>query len=97
MANETSDFGHHKQILIVTRYFDDEINRSVETFVAIKRMTSVTIKYIFNMLRNFLILILKNWDSMIVVFFDGISTMWGNLNDVQNKYKEQNNEIMYVY
>lgn len=44
-----------------------------------------------------LIIILKNWDSVIAVCFDGVSTMWSNLNDVQMKYKEQNNEIMYVY
>lgn len=44
MANETSDFGHHEQISIVIWYFDDKINISVETFVAIKRRTSVTTK-----------------------------------------------------
>lgn len=38
MADETSDIGHHGQISIVIRYFDDDINmsRPVETFVSIK-------------------------------------------------------------
>jgi len=56
-ADETSDVGHHEQISIVVRYFYDNINRPVETFVSLKRMTSVTAESIFNTLCNFLILI----------------------------------------
>jgi len=42
MADETSDVGHCEQLSVVVRYFNQEINRPVETFVALKKMTSVT-------------------------------------------------------
>jgi len=97
MADETSDVGHHEQMSIVVRYFDDNVNRPVETFVSLKRMTSVTAESIFNTLCDFLILIKKNWESVIAVCFDGASTMAGSINGVQMRCKEQNNEIMYVH
>lgn len=42
MADETSDVGHCEQLSVVERYFNQEINRPLETFVALKKMTSVT-------------------------------------------------------
>ncbi|KAL4104331.1 hypothetical protein QTP88_019632 [Uroleucon formosanum] len=63
MADETSDVGHHEQMSIVVRYFDDNVNRPIETFVSLKRMTSVTAESIFNTLCDFLILIKKNRDQ----------------------------------
>ncbi|XP_060868019.1 zinc finger MYM-type protein 1-like [Metopolophium dirhodum] len=97
MADETSDVGHHEQMSIVVRYFDDNVNRPIETFVSLKRMTSVTAESIFNTLCEFLILIKKNWKSVVAVCFDGASTMAGSINGVQMRCKEQNNEIMYVH
>lgn len=75
---------------------NDNVNRPIETFVSLKRMTSVTDESIFNTLCDFLILIKKNWESVIAVYFDGASTMAGIINGVQMRCKEQNNEIMYV-
>ncbi|VVC25621.1 Hypothetical protein CINCED_3A009232 [Cinara cedri] len=84
MADKTSDVGHHKQLPIIVRYFDANINRSQETFVSLKRMTSVTAEFIFKTL-------------LIAVCFDGASTMSCNINGVQMRCKEQNNEIMNVH
>jgi len=53
MADETSDVGHHEQMSIVVRYFDDNVNRPIETFVSLKRITSVPAVSIFNTLCNF--------------------------------------------
>lgn len=41
--------------------------------------------------------ILKNWDSVLAVYFDSMTTMSGWINGVQIKLKEQNNEIIYVH
>ncbi|KAL4104109.1 hypothetical protein QTP88_019422 [Uroleucon formosanum] len=73
------------------------LSKPIETFVSLKRMTSVTAESIFNTLCDFLILIKKNWESVIAVCFDGASTMAGSINGVQMRCKEQNNEIMYVH
>jgi len=83
MADEKSDVGHHEQMSIVVRYFDDNVNRPIETFVLLKRMISVTAESIFYALCDFLISIKKNWESMITVCFDGVSTMAGSTNGVQ--------------
>lgn len=50
MADETSDCGHHKQMSVIVRYFDDLINSSVEYFVCIKRLTAVDAQSIFDSL-----------------------------------------------
>lgn len=41
IADETTDVGHNEQLSIVVRYFNFDTNRPVESFIILKRMTSV--------------------------------------------------------
>lgn len=60
LADETSDVGHHEQISIIVRHFDEEKNRPIETFVSLQRLKSVTSQAIFNSLCSVLDLMNKN-------------------------------------
>ncbi|XP_008184309.1 uncharacterized protein LOC103309778 [Acyrthosiphon pisum] len=75
MADETTDVGHFEQLSIVFRYFDEKKNRPVETYITLKRMQSVTAQAIFDCLHDVLILMGKDWHSVLSVCFDGASTM----------------------
>ncbi|KAL4101270.1 hypothetical protein QTP88_021290 [Uroleucon formosanum] len=97
LADETSDVGHHEQISIIIRYFDEEKNRPIETLVSLQRLKSTTAQDIFNSLCSVLDLMNKHWEDNLSVCFDGASTMSGHLNGVQSKCKEKNNSIMYVH
>ncbi|KAE9522417.1 hypothetical protein AGLY_017176 [Aphis glycines] len=88
LADETSDVGHHEQLSIVIRYFDDQMNRPVETFLDLVRLVSVNAESIFTAI---------SWSSIIAVCFDGASTMSGNIGGVQRKFKEMNANILYVH
>ncbi|XP_026819629.1 zinc finger MYM-type protein 1-like [Rhopalosiphum maidis] len=98
LADETSDVGHHEQLSIVIRYFDDQMNRPVETFLDLVRLVSVNAESIFTAISN--IIHSKfgiGWSSIIAVCFDGASTMSGNIGEVQRKFKEMNANILYVH
>lgn len=41
MADETSDDGHHEQLSVVVRYFDESKNKPIEQFVCMKTILSV--------------------------------------------------------
>lgn len=97
MADETTDVGHFEQLSIVFRYFDEKKNRPVETYVTLKRMQSVTAQAIFDCLHDVLILMGKDWHSVLSVCFDGASTMAGKIGGVQTKCKEQNSDIKYIH
>lgn len=97
MANETSDVGHNEQLSVIVRYFNQEINRPVVTFVALKKMTSVTAQSIFNTLNSVLEMINKTWNSVLEVCFDGASSMSDSVGGVEAKCKELNNIILYVH
>jgi len=66
LADETSDVGHHEQISIIVRYFDEEKNRPIETFVSFQRLKSVTAQAIFNSLCSVLDLMNKNWKTFFI-------------------------------
>eukprot|EP00102_Acyrthosiphon_pisum_P024116 XP_016661326.1 PREDICTED: polyadenylate-binding protein-like [Acyrthosiphon pisum] len=97
MADETTDVGHFEQLSIVFRYFDEKKNRPVETYITLKRMQSVTAQAIFDCLHDVLILMGKDWHSVLSVCFDGASTMAGKIGGVQTKCKEQNSNIKYIH
>ncbi|XP_025421525.1 zinc finger MYM-type protein 1-like [Sipha flava] len=97
LADETTDVGHSEQLSIVFRYFDDEKNRPVETYIALKQMKSVTAQAIFDVLHEVLILMGKDWHSVLSVCFDGASAMAGKIGGVQTKCKEKNSSIKYVH
>lgn len=69
LADETSDVGHHEQISIIVRYFDEEKNRPIETFVSFQRLKSVTAQAIFNSLCSVLDLMNKNWKTFFICLF----------------------------
>jgi len=97
MADETTDVGHFEQLSIVFRYFDEKKNRPVETYITLKQMQSVTAQAIFDCLHDVLILMGKDWHSVLSVCFDGASTMAGKIGGVQTKCKEQNSNIKYIH
>jgi len=76
---------HHEQISIIIRYFDEEKNRPVETFMSLQRLKSTTAQAIFNSLCSVLDIMNKNWENVLSVCFDGASAMSGHLNGVQAK------------
>ncbi|KAL4097737.1 hypothetical protein QTP88_022459 [Uroleucon formosanum] len=89
--------GHFEQLSIVFRYFDEKKNRPVETYITLKRMQSVTAQAIFDCLHDVLILMGKDWHSVLSVCFDSASTMAGKIGGVQTKCKEQNSNIKYIH
>jgi len=98
LGDETSDVGHHEQLSIVIRYFDDQTNRPVETFLDLVRLVSVNAESIFTAMSH--IIHSKfgiGWSSVIAVCFDGASTMSDNIGGVQRKFKVMNASILYVH
>jgi len=96
-ADETSDVGHYEQMAVIVRYFDDEKNKPVETFIGIQRLTSVNALSIFNNLTTKISEINVTWQLVLAVCFDGASAMSGKINGVQMKVKEVNSKIQYVH
>lgn len=96
MADETSDVGHHEQMAVAVRYFDEDLCKPVEQFIGIQRLIAVDANTIFNSLTNKIAQLNINWKSVIAVCFDGASSMSGN-NSVQFKVKEINPCAMYVH
>lgn len=98
MADETSDCCHHEQISVIVRFYDESLNKPVEYFVCMQRLTAVDAQSIFNSLDGIVVNQLGlSWLDIIVVCFDGVSTMAGNINGVQAKCKEKNSKIFYVH
>lgn len=97
IADETSDCGHHEQMSIVIRFFGSSVNRPVETFVSLQRLTSVNSESIFNALDKVLQLMKLQWEQVVSVCFDGASTMSGNISGVQSRCKQKNPDILYVH
>jgi len=98
IADETTDVGHNEQLSIVVRYFNSDTNRPVESFIILKRMTSVNANSIFKTIDDVLTGSLKlQWSSVLSVCFDGASTMAGSIGGVQAKCKEKNLNILYVH
>jgi hypothetical protein len=94
MADETSDVGHHEQMAVAVRYFDEDLCKPVEQFIGIQRLTAVDANTIFNSLTNKIAQLNINWTSVIAVCFDGASAMSGKFNSVQSKVKEINPSAM---
>jgi hypothetical protein len=97
MADETSDCGHHEQMAIVLRYFDDKLNSPVEHLVAIRRLTSIDAQAIFNELKVVLSVLKVDWKNVLSVCFDGAAAMSGSVSGVQMRCKELNSNIVYVH
>lgn len=51
MAGETNSYGHHEQIAIVLRFFDDKPNSPVDNLFTIHRLSSLDAQSIFNELK----------------------------------------------
>lgn len=97
MADETSDVGHHEQMSVIIRYFDEEKCQPVEHLIGLQRLLSVTSEAIFNSLSLQISNLNIEWRSVIAVCFDGASAMSGKFNGVQAKVKELNPNISYVH
>lgn len=97
MADETSDCGHHEQMAVVIRFFDEIKNEAVEYYVAIKRVTVVDAKNIFSTLDAVIANLKIEWSSVTSVCFDGAATMSGHESGVQQRCKEKNPRILYVH
>jgi len=61
-ADETSDLGHYEQMAVIVRYFDDENNKPVETFIGMQRLTSVDASSIFSNLTTKISEVKVTWD-----------------------------------
>jgi hypothetical protein len=95
IKKKTSDVGHLKQLSIVIRYFDDQTNRPVEIFLDLVQLVSVNSESIFTALSNIIHYKFSiDWSSIIVVCFDGASTISGNIGGIQRKFKEMNANIL---
>ncbi|XP_050064156.1 uncharacterized protein LOC126552999, partial [Aphis gossypii] len=94
ISDDTTDMGHHEQMPIVVRYFDDDTFNPVERFVGLQRLKLVDSQSIFNELS----MVLKNlkiqWRDVVSVCFDGASTISGCISGVQAKCKEVNSSII---
>jgi len=84
-ADETSDVGHYEEMAVIVRYFDDDKNKPVETFISIQRLTSVDALSIFSNLPTKIGEINVTWQSVLAVCFDGASAMSGKISGVQMK------------
>ncbi|XP_060879141.1 uncharacterized protein LOC132951337 [Metopolophium dirhodum] len=97
MADETLDVGHHEQMSVIIRYFDEEKCQPMEHFIGLRRLLSVTSEAIFNSLSIQISNLNIEWKSVIAVCFDEASAMSGKFNGVQAKVKELNPNISYVH
>jgi len=97
IPDDTTDIGHHEQMSIVVRYFDDDTFKSIEKFVGLQRLKLVDSQSIFNELSMVLKSVKIKWGDVVSVCFDGASTMSGCISGVQAKCKEVNSSIMYVH
>lgn len=97
IADETSDLGHHEQLSIVLRYFDDEKKCPVEQFVGMKRIMSTDSQTIFNAISDVINNFGIKWESVLSMCFDGAATMSGSVNGVQAKFKKENDKAFFVH
>lgn len=97
IADETSDLGHHEQLSIVLRYFDDEKKCPVEQFVGMKRIMSTDSQTIFNAISDVINDFGIKWESVLSMCFDGAATMSGSVNGVQAKFKKENDKAFFVH
>lgn len=97
MADETSDAGHHEQMCVVIRYFDEITCMTIERFVCLRRLLTTDAATIFNLLDSVLNELGASWQDVVSVCFDGASTMSGHLSGVQTRCKEINPRILYVH
>ena len=97
IADDTTDCSNHEQMSVVVRFFDDDLNRHVEHFIGLRRLTTVDAQSIFDKLEEFLNKLKIDWESIVAVCFDGAATMSGHVAGVQSKFKEKNNRIVYVH
>lgn len=75
MSYGTSDVGHCDQLFVVVHYFNEEINRPTETFIALKKKKKMTkAQSIFSILNIVFEMINKEWSSILAVYFDGASS-----------------------
>ncbi|KAF0748674.1 zinc finger MYM-type protein 1-like [Aphis craccivora] len=96
IADETSDLGHHEQLSIVLRYFDDEKKCPVEQFVGMKRIMSTDSQNIFNAISDVINDFGIKWKSVLSMWFDGAATMSGSVNGVQAKFKKENDKAFFL-
>lgn len=78
ISDETSDLGHHDQLSIVIRYFDDTKCSAVEQFLTMKRIKSVNAQSIFNTLSDVIEEYNIKWENIVSTCFDGAATMAGS-------------------
>ncbi|XP_008181241.1 uncharacterized protein LOC103308873 [Acyrthosiphon pisum] len=97
ISDETSDLGHHEQLSIVIRYFDDTKCSAVEQFLTMKRIKSVNAQSIFNTLSDVIEEYNIKWENIVSTCFDGAATMAGSTAGVQTKFKEKNKNIFFVH
>jgi len=96
IADETSDVGHHEQLAVVVRYFDEKRNRPDEVFVGLRRLKTDA-QSIFNELDALITELCVTRKQVKTVSFDGAPAMSGEIQGVQAKCKEQNPEILFVH
>lgn len=52
MADETRDYGHIEQLIIVIRYIDDVENKPIEFFISLESLETIDTQSIFNVLNT---------------------------------------------
>lgn len=97
IADETTDLGHHEQLSLVIRYFDEDVFRPIERFIGLFRVKKVDAQSIFDELSSTLTDLRIECDDIMSVCFDGAATMSGSIAGVQKKFKEKNSCILYVH
>lgn len=97
IADETTDLGHHEQLSLVIRYFDEDVFRPIERFIGLYRVRKVDAQSIFDELSSTLTNLRIEWNDIMSVCFDGAATMSGSIAGVQKKCKEKNSCILYVH
>jgi hypothetical protein len=97
IADDTTDCGHHEQVSVVIRYYDERTNMPVELFMAIQRLTSVDALSIFKEIHSDLCKLRVDWSKVVSVYFDGAETISGCTAGVQAKCKEKNRNILCVH
>ncbi|KAF0719466.1 zinc finger MYM-type protein 1-like [Aphis craccivora] len=95
IADETSDIGHHEQLSIFLRYFDETKKCPTEQFLCLKLMISVDAQSIFDKMSDVVQEYGIKWENVVSICFDGASTMSGSTGEVQAKFKEKNNRSFF--
>ena len=96
IVDESTDISCEKQLCVLVRYYSDNINRIVTTFLGLISLTSATADSVFKAIQDFLTSNCLCIKDCIGLATDGCNVMCGQNNSVITRFKNINPEIIHI-